>query len=109
MLPLAVNKPEIFLLNYTVPTNHQIQVAPGDIVGVYYPLNPAYRIYTAVSKNESATEVYKVNSTSPTCNFEICDRILVQKNRIPQLQVITGKQLYAIKAKPIHTNLYISC
>ena len=92
MLPLAVNEPEIFLLNYTVPSNSQIEVAPGDIVGVYYPLNPAYRIYMAVNKNESPTEVYNVNSTSPTCTFEICDRILVQENRVPQLQVITGKQ-----------------
>ena len=91
MLPLAVNEPEVFLLNYTVPLNSQIQVAPGDIVGAYYPFNPAYRIRTAVSQNESATEIYIVNSASPTCTFEICDRILVQENRVPQLQVITGK------------------
>ena len=93
MLPLAINEPEVFLLNYTVPLNNQIQVAPGDIVGAYYPLNPAYRIHTAVSQNESATEIYIVNSASPTCTFEICDRISVQENRVPQLQVITSKQL----------------
>ena len=93
MLPLAVNEPEVFLLNYTVPLSSQIQVAPGDIVGAFYPLNPAYRIYTAESQNESATEVYIVNSASPTCTFEICDRISIQENRVPQLQVITGKEL----------------
>ena len=90
-LPLAINEPEIFLLNYTVPLNSQIQVAPGDIIGAYYPLNPAYRIRIAISKNESATEVYFVNSASPTCTFKICDRISIQENRVPQLQVITGR------------------
>ena len=90
-LPLAENEPEVFLLNYTVPMNSQIQVAPGDIVGAHYPLNPAYRIHTITSQNESTTELYIVNSASPTCTFEICDTILVQENRVPQLQVITGK------------------
>ena len=94
MLPLAENEPEVFLLNYTVPLNSQIQVAPGDVVGAYYPLNPAYRIHTEKSQNESAPELYIVNSASPTCTFEICDTISVQKNRVPQLQVITGRQLH---------------
>lgn len=91
MLPLAEDEPEIFLLNYTVPLNSRIQVAPGDIVGAYYPLNPAYRIRSATSQNESTSEVYIVNSASPTCTFEMCDTISVQENRVPQLQVMTGK------------------
>lgn len=92
MLPLAENEPEAFLLNYSIPLNSQIQVAPGDVVGAYYPLNPAYRIRSVPSQNDSAPEVYIVNSASPTCTFKICDTILVQKNRVPQLQVITGRQ-----------------
>ena len=93
MLPLAENEPEVFLLNYSVPLNSQIQVAPGDVVGAYYPLNPAYRIYNAISENDSAPELYIVNSASPTCTFEICDTILVQENRLPQLQAITGRKI----------------
>lgn len=91
ILPLAANEPEVFLFNYTVPLNRQIWVVPGDIVGAYYPLNPAYRIHVATSQNESATELYIVNSGSPLCTFEICDTISVQENRVPQVQVITSK------------------
>ena len=94
VLPLAENEPDFFLLNYTVPQDSQIQVAPGDIVGAFYPLNPAYRIRSARSQNESSTELYIVNSGSPTCTFVICDGISVQENRVPQLQVITGRYIH---------------
>jgi len=91
VLPLAENEPDVFLLNYTVPQSSQIQVAPGDIAGAFYPLNPAYRILNEISRNLSSTEAYFVNSGSPTCTFVICDGISVQENIVPQLQVITGR------------------
>ncbi|XP_065899786.1 ephrin type-B receptor 3-like isoform X2 [Dysidea avara] len=90
-LPLIQNTTGVFLLNHTVPEEEQIKVEPGDIVGAFYPQNPNYRIQTAITDNPLATELYIVNSDLPTCTFEVCDNVLIQENRVPQLQAILGK------------------
>jgi len=91
-LPLIEDTMGVFLLNYTVPEEEQIKVEPGDIVGAFYPENPNYRIQTAISDNPLATELFIVTSDSPTCTFEVCNNVLIQENRVPQLQAILGKQ-----------------
>lgn len=90
-VPLIEDTMGVFLLNYTVPEEEQIEVEPGDIVGAFYPQNPNYRIQTAITDNPLATELFIVTSDSPMCTFVVCDSVLIQENRVPQLQVFLGK------------------